>query len=339
MPSLDDLEKLAGTHLAPLVDSGRVKSLTVAVTAKELTWLGAFGDVDVDGILEIGSITKTFTATAFAALVLEGRIAFDDPVERHLPEGVSLPTFPGSRPITLLDLATHTSGLPRLPSNLLEGDFDPRTPYAHYTEEQLLAALPVSELDAPAGEKVSYSNYGFGLLGYCLARVAEKDFLLLVEEIVCHSLDLNETSFVVPPELESRRVQGHDQAGESVPHWHTAPAMAGCGGLNSTIADMAKYLSANLSPGENGLDLAIESTQNPRVRVSDRRSVGIAWHISHRGGPHYIWHNGGTGGFGSMIIFERNSSTGACVLSNSYHQPELDENTLRLVAELANGGD
>ena len=308
--------------------------MTVAVTAKESTWLGAFGDVDIDSIFEIGSITKTFTATAFAALVLEGKIAFDDPVERHLPEGVTLPTFPASRAITLLDLATHTSGLKRLPPNLLEGEFDRKNPYAHYTEELLLAALPASELDAPAGEKVSYSNYGFGLLGYCLGRVTGKNFFSVVEQSVCQSLGMPETAFVVPTELESRRAQGHGQEGEPVPHWHMTPVIAGCGGLNSSIADMAKYLDTNLSPGENGLDMAIESTQNPRVKISDRQSVGIGWHINHLE-PDFIWHNGGTGGFGSMMVFERNSSTGVCALTNSRHEQELDKKAFDLARELA----
>src|SRR5208283_4407870 len=118
--------------------------------------------LDGDTVFEIGSITKVFTALLLADMAQRGEVALTDPVSKYLPKGVKMPGRNGHA-IMLQDLATHTSGLPRLPSNMKPKDF--MNPYADYTPELLYQFLSSYELPRDPGSKWEYSNLGAGLLG------------------------------------------------------------------------------------------------------------------------------------------------------------------------------
>src|ERR1035441_3482541 len=120
-----------------------------------------------DTVFEIGSTTKVFTSTILADMVQRGEVSLDDPVAKYLPAGVKMPQRDGKQ-ITLIDLATHTSGLPRMPSNFAPKD--PRSPYADYTVASLFQFLSSYELKRDIGSQFEYSNMGVGLLGQALAR-------------------------------------------------------------------------------------------------------------------------------------------------------------------------
>src|ERR1700752_999149 len=122
--------------------------------------------LDGNSIFEIGSVTKVFTATLLADMVERGEVKLSDPISKYLPRTVKTPTRDGKE-ITLLDLATQTSGLPRLPTNFAPKD--PRNPYADYSVDQLYAFLSGYTLTRGIGEKYDYSNVGVGLLGHILA--------------------------------------------------------------------------------------------------------------------------------------------------------------------------
>ena len=130
-----------------------------------------------DTIFEIGSVTKVFTSLLLSDMVQRGEVALADPVAKYLPADVKVPER-GGRVITLVDLSTHTSGLPRLPSNLLPKD--PANPYADYTAEQLYQFLSSYQLTRDIGSQFEYSNLGGGLLGHALARRAGMDYEALV---------------------------------------------------------------------------------------------------------------------------------------------------------------
>jgi serine-type D-Ala-D-Ala carboxypeptidase/endopeptidase len=166
-------------------------------------------------IFEIGSITKVFTATLLADLAREGLVALDDPVQRHLPEGVVMPVR--GRPITLADLASHTSGLPRLPKGLFRRALRERAnPYASFTVEDLHAAISVTRPRRPPGRKVRYSNYGAGLLGHVLALRAGTSYEQLVAERITQPLGMTDTSITVSGEKLSRFAQGHSFRGREI---------------------------------------------------------------------------------------------------------------------------
>src|SRR4029078_9399783 len=148
----------------------------------------AYGTSDVPGlpldantVFEIGSLTKTFTATILADMVLRGEVALDDPAQKYLPASVKVPSRNG-RQITLLDLATHTSGLPKIPANLKQTD--PQNPYASYSVQDLYDYLTSYTLTRDPGARFEYSNTGVGLLGHILSLKANKSYEDLVIERV-----------------------------------------------------------------------------------------------------------------------------------------------------------
>jgi serine-type D-Ala-D-Ala carboxypeptidase/endopeptidase len=287
------------------------------------TWMFARGRIGADRpgppgpdtIFEIGSVTKAFTATVLADMVEEGLVALDDPVQRYLPAGVDLPVR--GRPITLGDLATQTSGLPRLPPGMLRRSLGQRSnPYAGFTELDLERAVPRTPLKSEPGEKLRYSNFGFGLLGYALARRAGQPFERLVLERLCAPLGLVDTRVSVPAEARARFADGHSRSGKQVPHWDLG-ALAGAGALRSTVADLLRFLELQLRPPATRLGQAAQATHEPRARRG-RLSQRLGWvGLPLRGDSRQVlWHNGGTGGFRSFVGFVSENEAGVVVLSN-----------------------
>ena len=266
-------------------------------------------------IFEIGSITKTLTATLLAGMVAEGEVAADDPIDRFLPRAARPGAYRGRR-ITLRDLATHTSGLPRLPRNLLAGALlHWRDPCAGYTEADLERALGRSSATRHTGRRYRYSNFGFAVLGHVLARAASCDYGTLVAERVCRPLGMHETWLRVPEADRQRRAGGH-RWGWPVPDWHLC-ALAGAGGLRSTAADLLRFLGANLAPERTPLRAALEAAQAAWHRIGPGAAIGLGWPHRTEGGRRLTWHHGATGGFLGVVAFDRAAGVGVVALTNS----------------------
>jgi CubicO group peptidase (beta-lactamase class C family) len=170
-----------------------------------------------------------FTATLLATMVEAGMVALEDPVQAHLPTGVELAVR--GRPITLIDLAAHTAGLPRLPHGfLLRSVRQRRNPYAGVTVDDLYAGLSSTRLRLEPGGRPRYSNLGYGLLGIALARRAGQSYEELVKERICQPLGLEDTYVSIPAAARGRFAQGHDRPRRPVPHWAfpLSPAPARC---------------------------------------------------------------------------------------------------------------
>ena len=195
-----------------------------------------------DTIFEIGSVTKVFTSLLLADMVQRGEVALADPVAKYLPAEVKVPER-GGRAITLVDLSTHTSGLPRLPSNLQPKD--PANPYADYTVEQLYQFLSTYQLTRDIGSQFEYSNLGGGLLGHALARRAGMDYEALVRSRITGPLGMSGTGITLSPQMKARLALGHNDKLVTVPNWDL-PALAGAGALRSSVNDMLTFLAANL---------------------------------------------------------------------------------------------
>ncbi|WP_193605676.1 serine hydrolase domain-containing protein [Nocardioides dongkuii] len=271
-------------------------------------------------LFEIGSVTKTVTATLLALLAREGTVAYDDPAAAYLP---AAPPVVG-RPITLADLATHHSGLPRLPSGLLLAGLtrDRRDPYARLDEERLAQAVRETTPTRPPGEKLAYSNLGAGLLGLALARAAGTSYAGLVAARVTGPLGLVDTAVTTPPGAEHRLVPGHGFWGRETGRWDMA-ALAGAGGLCSTAADVLDLLALH-APGATGpLAEAARETAVPRHPLGSGLSIGLAWLVVAGGAgparlrlPHdVLWHDGGTGGYRSFAAVVPATGASVVVLS------------------------
>jgi serine-type D-Ala-D-Ala carboxypeptidase/endopeptidase len=239
-------------------------------------------DCPLDGRFEIGSITKTMTGTVLASLLNDGALTLDDQIGRWFDAG-------DNADITLAQLATHTSGLPRLPPAHVRGTADP---YAYLTPEvaeRQLRRIP----PRPRGVDWDYSNFGFQVLSLALERAAGEPFAVLLDRRVFRPLDM--TCSGVPGRGRGTPVQGH-AGGSPVLTW--THHLWGAGGVEASAEDMARYLSACLTPPDSPVGRAIRLAQQPRHRIDPLRSAGLGWAL---GPPGYLGHDGGTSGFRAML--------------------------------------
>lgn len=268
---------------------------------------------NADTLFEIGSLTKTFTALLLADAVSRSLVTLDDPLEVLLP-GRHFSTS-GGKPITLLHLATHTSGLPRLPATMPLTDS--ANPYAGFGPSQLLYA---AEREAPAaspGDQYLYSNFGYGLLADALCARASVPFETLVRERITSPLGMADTGVMLGPSAQSRLAQGHDAAGQPAKAWDFS-TMEGAGALRSSPRDMLTYLSAHLRPKGTGSPAGLDTVSIPRRPIDALgRWIGLAWHIQPLPNGNVIWHNGLTGGHAAFIGFSADRRSGVVVLANS----------------------
>jgi serine-type D-Ala-D-Ala carboxypeptidase/endopeptidase len=271
-------------------------------------------EVNGDSIFEIGSVTKVFTSILLADMAERGKLKLTDPISKYLPATVHLPARNG-REITFLDLATQTSGLPRMPDNFKPKD--PNNPYADYTVEQMYEFLGRYTLARDIGEKYEYSNLGVGLLGHVLTVIAGTDLESLVVSRISKPLGMDNTRVKLTPEMQSHLAKGHDSGGKHVMNWDLQ-ALAGAGALRSSVNDMLKFVAANLGLTKTSLYPTLLKTQQKQKDTgTPDLSIGMGWHILNRYGTEIVWHNGGTGGYHSFIAFAKAKNLGIVVLSNS----------------------
>jgi len=267
-------------------------------------------------VFEIGSITKVFTAILLADMVARGEVSLDDPIAKYLPEDeVTMPSRNG-REITLLDIATHRSALPRMPDNFAPADES--NPYADYTVEQMYNFLSNHELRRDIGAAVEYSNLAVGLLGHALARVNGGSYEDLVRERILEPLSMDNTGITLSDDMQHWLVKGHNMDGEVVSNWDF-PTLAGAGALRSDMNDMLLFIAANTGPAETPLEEAIRDSHTRRNGFGENMDIGLNWLIRRVGDNSVVWHNGGTGGYRAFAGFDPDSGVGAVVLTNSTH--------------------
>ncbi len=299
--------------------AGRGVGIVVGILDETGTRIVTSGKVDGpvvgdgDTIFEIGSATKVFTGLLLADMVSRNEVKLDDPIAKYLPASVKVPSR-NNRQITLLDLATHTSGLPRMPDNLVPKD--PENPYADYTVEQMYAFLSDYSLPRDIGAEYEYSNFGVGLLGHILALKAGTNYEALVRERICQPLGMTNTMITLPAALKRHLAVGHNESGAPVKNWDL-PVLAGAGALRSTANDLLNFLAANFARVPSKLAPAIRLAQQPRHAAGAGMEIGLGWHIANQHEARLVWHNGGTGGYHAFLGFNPATKRGIVVLANS----------------------
>ncbi|HYW36032.1 MAG TPA: serine hydrolase [Balneolaceae bacterium] len=261
-------------------------------------------------IYEIGSVTKTFTALIFARMVQQHKIALDDSIGQFLPDSVHTPSYHGQK-ITLESLATHTSGLPRMPAN-----FSPKSqlnPYVDYTARDLYQFLDHYKLKRAPGASYQYSNVGMGLLGDILMRVSGLSYRHLLKKYITSPLEMTNTYIHIPKSKYSQFAHPYFY-GNPIRHW-TWNILTGAGSIRSTTADMVRYMKAQMGFAPTQLYTAIKYTHLMRFSIGSNSDIGLAWLESTKKDT-ILWHNGGTGGFRSFIGYNKQTDTGVVILSS-----------------------
>jgi CubicO group peptidase (beta-lactamase class C family) len=332
MPSSAEIASAIAARNAPRRGQGIVVGVLDAAGRRVVTG-GPEGGTAFDGdtVFEIGSISKVFTALLLADMVNKGEVALEDPAEKYLPEGARMPGR-GGRKITLRDLSTHVSGLPRVPDNMPYGD--PADPYADYTEAMMLAFLDRYELTRDIGAQAEYSNLGVGLLGYLLGRAAGRDYEALLRERITGPLGMADTSVTLSAGQQARFAPGFDTFMQPAKPWRL-PALVGAGGIRSTADDMLKFAAAALDP-QSPIGPAMATALATRVDSgSPNTEQALGWQVWHPEPERtVVMHNGGTGGFRSALALEPDKRRAAVVLINSAVEPSATDLALHLLVGL-----
>ena len=272
------------------------------------------GTLDGDTIFEIGSITKVFTSLLLADMVNRQEVALDDPAAKYLPETVRMPERSG-KAITLLDLSTHSSGLPSLPGNFQLRD--PTNPYGHYSVDDLYEFLSSYELSRDPGSEFEYSNLGAGLLGHLLAYRAGTDYESLIKTRITQPLNMQDTGLTLSSLQKQRMATGHTgMLAPILKHGIPLPTLAGAGALRSSVNDMLTLLEAFLGYKKSPLAPAMKAMLEVRRPVG-KLEMGLGWFINSSNDRQIALHDGGTTGFCSFAGYDPQERIGVVVLANA----------------------
>jgi D-alanyl-D-alanine-carboxypeptidase/D-alanyl-D-alanine-endopeptidase len=275
------------------------------------------GRLSGDTVFEIGSVTKIFTALLLADMVERGDVALADPVVKYLPSGTRMPERNG-RQITLVDLATHTSGLPFFPPDVPLNDVQAAQRILEgYGTDQLYAFLASYELPQDIGTKWGYSNVGFAILGQALARRASTDYEALVRSRITKPLGMASTTLTLTPALRSRLATGYDAKLQPAAQVNM-PAFLAAGCLRSSTNDLLTFLDAFLGSGESRMQPAMHrmlETKRPGAGFF-KQALGW-WLVSFAPNDDgFVFFGGQTPGYSSAVAYDPKTQVGIVVLSN-----------------------
>ncbi len=310
------IDALANAYLS----NSSTRALSVGIIHDSKTTTFYYGETEKGNsdlpsdttLFEIGSISKTFTATLLAYLDQKNTLQLDDRITHYLPD--SLQGNEALHAITLRQLANHTAGLPRLPENFESVAIDPLNPYASYTVELLYDYLQSYTPRRTPGDEYEYSNLGYAVLGTILAQVTGTDYETMVRDTIATPLGLTHTKQHTTP--EDLLIPVHNAQGGITPHWDFE-AFAGAGALRATTNDLLNYARAHFKMPESDLEHALALTRQFTFFNPPDTDIGLAWHMSLEYGSLVFLHSGGTGGSSAYIALSPDDKVAVVVLSNA----------------------
>lgn len=301
----------------------------IGVVRGEASWSSSFGGPGLGAIYEIGSVTKVLTALLLSTMVEEGVVSLDDKVANFVPAGIRRAKW--TEAVSLLQLATHTSGLPRVLRRVwLRALWQDSGPYGNSGLEELFS-VELYRREA-FQDQFRYSNYGFAVLGQLLAVAGNASYGHLLTRRVLVPLGLSESSISASNNVDKCAI-GHDRRGKVVRSWDLGSYIS-AGGVCSTIDDMVRLIQAHLGSSPPHMASVIRAVLTNHVDVGRGESVGLGWHLRDRGDSCVAWHNGGTNGFGSFVALDVQTNMGLVILYDSSHQPMVDSHGFEMLDTL-----
>jgi CubicO group peptidase (beta-lactamase class C family) len=324
-------------HVEPYLTNKAMVGLSVGILKSGHSEVLGFGSTkkdasrtpDGDTLYEIGSLSKVFTGVLLGDAVERGHVQLASSVADLVPAEFPQP-HPSLRGIQLLHLATHTSGLPRMPGNLdLSNVMDP---YGSYDARRLFEFLHGHELRHEPGKHMEYSNLAVGLLGELLSQGSGKKYEQLIQERIAGPLQMKDTVESLNQEQEARLAAGYTEAGLPASNWRFQ-ALAGAGALRSSVNDLLRFGRACLKP-ENLKDPSSQQSREAQEGLrflakaidlawsvhrksenSDEFTAGLNWLVAQDGSTRF--HNGQTAGYHSAMFVNRELDQAVVVLSNT----------------------
>lgn len=315
------------------------------VKGNQIIWSKAYGPSDKDRkiaansktIYRIGSISKSFTAFLMMQFVQDGTIALNDPIEKFLPEIRQLDGYSDSTKITFKQLASHKSGLVREPSlkDSAEGPIEE-------WKDKVLLSIPHTSFKSKPGERYSYSNIGYGILGLALSRAAKKPFIELVKDNIFTPFNMNNSYFIVPDSKADSLAKGmnggslgplddikplkeHLGRGYKVPN----------GGIYSTPNDLAKFMIHNMGYTEILSKENLALMQSPKNSDNEITNYGLGFVLYEDDNITTVGHGGSVSGYTAMFKFEKESQYGVILMRNyNWGITHLDLRSMTLLRKL-----
>jgi CubicO group peptidase (beta-lactamase class C family) len=325
------LDKQVDSAVQPYITMQATTGLSIGILKDGKTIFYGYGETakgnkqipDENTIFEIGSISKTFTATLLADAVNMGKLKLDDPVNKYLPDSIPKLEYEGY-PITLKALSNHSSGISGMPSNFNSADIT--NPYKDYDTNMLFSFYRNFRPERKPGEKYEYSNLAVGTLGVILERVYRKNYEALFVEKICDPLNMNDTRQFIRKNDSARFAKGYNENGLYNSQWDFK-ALAGAGAIRSTASDFLKYAKGNLGDAPAPLNKAMQLTHVVTFTAGSTK-VGLVWHYIKPGNDEVIFHNGGTGGYRSYLAINPQKKFAVVILSNTSIGAEETGNTI-----------
>ncbi len=318
-PLATALDKQVDSLLQPFMAEINTVGVSIAVLKDGKIYYYGYGETAKGNnqvptqttIFEIGSISKTFTATLLADAVNNGKISLDDPANKYLPDSIPQLSFDGT-PVTIKTLINHSSGIPRMPGNFNGGDDN--DPYKDYDDSKMFSFYKNFKPTRKPGTVYEYSNLAAGTVGVILERINNDNYEDMLFNTICKPLGMNDTKQYLRKEDSARFAKGYADGNYAAP-WNFK-AFMGAGGIRSTTADMVKYAQAQLGKAPAGLNKDIQLTHIPTF-TSGNTTVALAWHIIKPGKDKLLFHNGGTGGYRSYLAVNLQKNYAVVMLSNT----------------------
>jgi beta-lactamase class C len=308
------LPRTVQSVVEPWIQKFEPPGVIVVIRREDETAFFPFGEADrerhvsisPDSIFELASVTKVFTTTSLAIEVDAGRMQLNDPVHKYLP---ALKSGSDIRSVTLQQLATHTSSLPRTASPDPRGGWDRR---------QLLDWLVAWHAAYPPGTRSLYSNLAVGVLGDAIAAKEQKPLQEVWDRQFLDPLDMKSTFFDIPQSGADRLVRGYNAKGLPVERSNENVGWPAAGRLCSSGRDMSKFLAANLGEAKDhaAITKAMRFAQRPYFKASEHMTQGLAWQLVHIDGELVIDKNGGLPGTSTYIGMIPSRRLGVVVMAN-----------------------
>ena len=309
-----NIDILASSYL----ESEFAKAISIAILNKDEISYHNYGKISTENpvvptknsIYEIGSISKAVTSTLLQQLISENKLSLDDDMCDYMPEGSC--QWTEEKKITIRELATHTSGIPRLPYSFFSNVKDMNRPYENHREEDLVRFLKSYD-PAPIEDRVyEYSNYGMMILGYILEQVEGKSYEMIMLERLLKPLEMYRTFVMGNEDIHAKIIQGHSSNGKETPVWDM-PTFPGPGGIRSTTSDMMKFMQYVIN------DPIASKATNKQIQIEEQKWIGLGWHIFNYEFTDklIVLHNGQTGGYTAFAGFIEGSESAVVVLCNN----------------------
>jgi serine-type D-Ala-D-Ala carboxypeptidase/endopeptidase len=317
-----NLEERIGKNLENEIQKQQLKGMVIGVVKGDKVFIKGFGTTkegannkpDSLTIFELASIGKLFTTAALQIGVSRNDFDLNENLAKYVSPNV---TVSNTCKATLLNLATHTSGFPSLPKNMLDKMTDEQNPYKDLTINDLYEYLKTCKEDKPVGE-FEYSNFGMGVLGHILELKYKKRYEDIIKAEICSKLNMTNTVITLSDNQKNKTAQGYDETGKPNPIWQDT-VLTGAGSFLSNAADMVKFIKANLKDTYSPISPQLIACHKPQMNGE----IGLGWHIANTaldetiGMKGVLWHNGGAGGYSSYLAIDKATKSGLILLSNS----------------------